>query len=68
MNRTLFWMSVIYWILETQQWDKRPHDGNVVRSNGSKGEKHRRGLLVKAGALILAEIERIDRAESSAGA
>jgi len=47
-----------------QQWDKRPHDGNVVRSNGAKGEKHRRRLLVKAGALILAEIERIDRADT----
>lgn len=44
-----------------QRWDRRPYEGNTVRSNGSKGEKHRRKLLVKAGALILAEIERIDR-------
>lgn len=42
--------------------DKRPYDGNVVRSNGSKGEAKRRDLLVKAAALILAELERIDRA------
>lgn len=49
-----------------QCWDKRPYEGNMVRSNGAKGEKHRRKLLVKAGALILAEIERIDRATSSA--
>lgn len=42
--------------------DKRPYDGNVVRSNASKGEAKRRDLLVKAAALIVAEIERIDRA------
>jgi hypothetical protein len=45
--------------------DKRPHNGNEVRSNGAKGEKYRRSLLVKAGALILAEIERIDRATAN---
>lgn len=50
-----------------QRSDRRPYDGNVVRSNGSKGEKHRRKLLVKAGALILAEIERIDRASANDG-
>lgn len=50
-----------------ERWDRRPYEGNVVRSNGSKGEKHRRKLLVKAGALILAEIERIDRASQSSG-
>lgn len=43
-------------------FDKRPHEGNVVRSNGSHGEPKRRDLLVKAAALIVAEIERIDRA------
>lgn len=48
-----------------QYADKRPYEGNMVRSNGVKGEKHRRKLLVKAGALILAEIERIDRASQS---
>lgn len=42
--------------------DKRPHEGNMVRSNGAHGEPHRRSLLVKAAALILAELERIDRA------
>ncbi len=42
--------------------DKRPHEGNVVRSNGSHGEAKRRDLLVKAAALIIAEIERMDRA------
>jgi hypothetical protein len=36
--------------------DKRPHEGNVVRSNGAHGEPHRRSLLVKAAALILAEL------------
>lgn len=45
--------------------DKRPHEGNMVRSNGAKGEQYRRRLLVKAGALIIAEIERIDRASPS---
>jgi hypothetical protein len=44
--------------------DKRPHEGNVVRSNASHGEAKRRDLLVKAAALIVAEIERIDRAEA----
>lgn len=42
--------------------DHRPYEGNVVRSNGAKGEIVRRSLLVKAAALILAEIERMDRA------
>lgn len=46
----------------SRQWDKRPYHGNVVRGNGSQGEKVRRGLLVRAAALIVAEIERIDRA------
>lgn len=44
--------------------DKRPHEGNTVRSNGAKGEKYRRSLLIKAAALILAELERIDRASA----
>ncbi|MGH7743923.1 MAG: hypothetical protein ACREQ5_03770 [Candidatus Dormibacteria bacterium] len=43
------------------QWDKRPYEGNAVRGNGSKGEKLRRRLLVKAAVLIVAEIERMDR-------
>jgi hypothetical protein len=49
-----------------QGWrgDKRPHEGNMVRSNASQGEAKRRDLLVKAAALIVAEIERIDRAEA----
>jgi hypothetical protein len=42
--------------------DKRPYNDGAIRSNGSKGEPYRRELLVKAAALILAEIERIDRA------
>lgn len=43
-------------------FDKRPHEGNTVRSNCAHGEAKRRSLLVKAAALIVAEIERIDRA------
>lgn len=42
--------------------DKRPHEGNEVRSNGARGELYRRRLLEQAAALIVAEIERIDRA------
>lgn len=42
--------------------DKRPYIDGAIRSNASKGEPYRRELLVKAAALILAELERIDRA------
>jgi len=42
------------------RFDKRPYDGNVVRQ---PGKAQRRNLLVKAAALIVAEIERLDRAD-----
>src|SRR5260370_1146778 len=41
--------------------DRRPGEGNVVASNGSLTPKKRRRQLVKAAALIVAEIERLDR-------
>ena len=53
------------WPLSTE-YDKRPYNGNMVRGNTTKGEKHRRALLVKAAALIVAEIERMDRRKESA--
>jgi hypothetical protein len=40
--------------------DKRPHNGNVVLD--TRSEAARRRLLVKAGALIAAEIDRLQRA------
>lgn len=40
-------------------YDKRTYDGNVVMPTRSAA--HRRELLVKAGALIAAEIDRLDR-------
>lgn len=44
-------------------YDKRPlNDDNEVLANFSSSPLTRRRLLVKAGALIIAEIERLDRA------
>lgn len=41
------------------RWDKRPHDGNVLRPATTS---QRIDLLIKAGALIAAEIDRLQRA------
>lgn len=43
--------------------DKRPHDGNVVTVAETDAERLR--LLVKAGALIAAEIDRLQRRSDS---
>lgn len=40
------------------QWDKRPQDGNVILPNGNEATTERVRQLVKAGALIAAEIDR----------
>jgi hypothetical protein len=47
-------------------YDKRRYDGNVVMPNWKMGRSRRRELLVKAAAMIVAEIDRIDR-EIAAG-
>ncbi len=36
-----------------EKWDRRPHEGNAVRSNFHDGPEKRRALLVKAAALIV---------------
>jgi hypothetical protein len=48
-----------------QCWDKRRFDGNCVMPNFRMSLAGRRSLLVKAGALIVAEIERLDRAKAA---
>lgn len=42
-------------------WDTRPGEGNVIAPNDSLTPKKRRRQLIKAAALIVAEIERLDR-------
>lgn len=42
-------------------YDKRRYDGNMVMPNYRNSSSRRRKLLVKAAALIVAEIERLDR-------
>lgn len=44
-----------------QQYDKRPFVGNMLRDPAKTADRVRRDLLVTAGALIVAEIERLDR-------
>lgn len=46
-----------------ERWDKRPRDGNVLLCNRDVSVEERIGQLVKAGALIAAEIDRLQRAE-----
>ena len=48
-------------------FDKRRYDGNVVMPNFRLSIDARRKLLVKAGALLVAEIERLDRAHQQSG-
>lgn len=43
------------------EWDRRPYHGNSVEPNKKLNTKERRRQLVKAAALIVAEIERLDR-------
>jgi hypothetical protein len=43
------------------RWDKRPYNGNVVIPNERANYGDRRRMLVKATALLVAEIERLDR-------
>jgi hypothetical protein len=45
------------------QYDKRPEyeDGNTIPDPVNYSREKRRSLLVRAGALIIAEIERLDR-------
>lgn len=45
-----------------EKYDKRPFVGNTIRDPAKTSDKVRRDLLIKAGALIVAEIERLDRA------
>jgi hypothetical protein len=42
-----------------KQWDARPHNGNVI---AEPTDEQTIRLLVKAGALIAAEIDRLERA------
>lgn len=49
------------------RWDKRPHHGNMVISASETPIAVRRKMLVKAGALIAAEIDRLDRLEAKTG-
>ena len=44
-------------------FDKRRFDGNVVMPNTTITPAHRRRLLIKAAAMLVAEIERHDRAQ-----
>ena len=48
-----------------QAYDKRPFVGNMLRDPAKTSDKVRRDLLVKAGALIVAEIDRLDRQSSA---
>lgn len=48
-----------------ERYDKRPHNGNVMRSPVIYSNSKRRGFLVKAAAMIVAEIERLDRADAA---
>jgi len=45
-----------------ERFDKRPGHGNQVVANKHAKPGLRRNLLIKAAALIVAEIERLDRA------
>lgn len=45
--------------------DRRPADGSVILNPDAYSPKVRRKLLVKAAALIVAEIERLDRASAA---
>ena len=42
--------------------DRRPHNGNILLPTEKWTYAKRRDLLVKAAALLIAEIERLDRA------
>jgi hypothetical protein len=44
-----------------QRYDRRPHKGNVVLPNATLSTEDRIKQLVKAAALIVAEIERLQR-------
>lgn len=46
-------------------WDKRPANGNVVLPNRSLSVNKRIDQLVKAGALIAAEIDRLERVRAA---
>lgn len=46
----------------SDEYDKRPHDGNTLAGTVKGPERLR--LLVKAGALLAAEIDRLQRAKS----
>ena len=47
-----------------KRFDKRLYNGNIIKPNDLCSTMKRRELLVKAGALLVAEIERLDRAAS----
>lgn len=51
-----------------QKYDKRPFFGNTLRDPAKTSDKVRRDLLLTAGALIVAEIERLDRMEKTKAA
>lgn len=44
-----------------EDWDKREYNGNVLLANSRASKKKRIRQLVKAGALIAAEIDRLER-------
>lgn len=46
------------------EYDKRPHNGNVILPNATLKRKDRIRMLEKAGALIAAEIDRLSRTTS----
>lgn len=48
-----------------QEFDRRPYVGNMVQANSIMKPPDRRRQLVKAAALIVAEIERLDRANGN---
>lgn len=45
----------------SDEWDKRLYNGNVLKPNNIISRMARRKMLIKAAALIVAEIEREDR-------
>lgn len=50
----------------SETYDRRPGTGNMVSHNRAQAPSKRRRQLVKAAALIVAEIERLDRRTKAA--
>jgi hypothetical protein len=49
------------------RWDKRQHEGNVILDNEMSRPEERIRQLIKAGALIAAEIDRLQRRAAGEG-